>query len=42
MIGSDGAVENRGPSGEKVKFVLDLLLQALCDKKTTIELDRDV
>ena len=41
-IGSDGAVENRGPSGEKVKFVLDLLLQALCDKKTTIELDGDV
>lgn len=41
-FGSDGAVENRGPSGEKVKFVLDLLVQALSDRKMTIELDKDV
>ncbi len=28
-IGVDGAIENRGPSTEKVKFVLELLVQAL-------------
>lgn len=28
-IGADGAVENRGPSTEKVKAILQLLLQAM-------------
>lgn len=40
-IGADGVVENRGPSGEKVKFVLELLLQAFCDKQKQIELKKD-
>lgn len=35
-IGADGAIENRGPSGEKVKFVLELLLQAFQENRLTI------
>lgn len=31
-FGSDGAVENRGPSGEKVRAVLEQLLQSLHDE----------
>ena len=35
-IGADGAIENRGPSREKVKMILELLLDSL--KKKTCEI----
>ncbi len=37
-IGADGAIENRGPSAEKVKFVLELLVQALQEDRYQISL----
>ena len=40
-IGVDGAVENRGPSAEKVRFVLELLVDALQDNRTCIVLNTD-
>ncbi len=37
-IGADGAIENRGPSAEKVKFVLELLVGALQANRHQIKL----
>ena len=37
-IGTDGAVENRGPSGAKVKTILELLLNGLTKKTNEIKL----
>lgn len=35
-IGADGAIENRGPSTEKVRYILELLVQALQDDGSRI------
>lgn len=35
-LGADGAIENRGPSAEKVKAVLELLLEAFNANRTEV------
>lgn len=35
-LGADGAIENRGPSAEKVKAVLELLLEAFNAKRAEV------
>lgn len=40
-FGADGAVENRGPSGAKVKMVLELLLQALAENAEKIKIGEE-
>ena len=37
-IGADGAIENRGPSTEAVRWILKQMVQALRDGKNTIAL----
>ena len=37
-IGADGAIENRGPSTEKVRYILELLVQALQDDSSGIKI----
>ncbi len=40
-FGADGAVENRGPSGAKVRMVLELLLQAFTENTEKIQIGKE-